>query len=94
MLYQTLISQVLLHKALLEFNEKEKALSVIQRKLANFDIITSQADLRKLTNEFTGCSVLKYLNETKNSLLLLWREFFVRIYQHLKLTQPIRFTKI
>ncbi|WP_026573891.1 hypothetical protein [Bacillus sp. UNC438CL73TsuS30] len=57
------LKQILLHKALLEFNEKSHSLSVIQKKLTGFEIITSQADLRKLTNEFTGCSVLEYLNE-------------------------------
>lgn len=56
--------QILLHKALLEFNEKDNSLSVIQKKPTSFEIITSLADLRKLTNEFTGCSVLKYLKET------------------------------
>jgi predicted transcriptional regulator len=56
--------QILLHKALLEFNEKEKALSVIHQKHANFEVITSHAELRSLTNEFTECSVLQYLNQT------------------------------
>ncbi|MDP1420147.1 transcriptional regulator [Peribacillus simplex] len=55
--------QILLHKALLEFNEKENALSVIQKKHASFEIITSQADLRRLTKEYTRCFVLQYLNE-------------------------------
>ncbi|MFB5281609.1 transcriptional regulator [Peribacillus sp. Hz7] len=56
--------QILLHKALLEFNEKEKPLSVIQKKHANFEVITSYAELKNLTNEFTECSLLQYLNQT------------------------------
>lgn len=58
------LKQIMLHKALLEFNEKENVLSVIQRKHASFEIITSQSDLKTLTNDFTTCSVLQYLNET------------------------------
>ena len=55
--------QILLHKALLEYNEKEKTLSIIQRKHASFEVITSQADLRQLTKEFQECTVLKYLED-------------------------------
>ncbi|MFP5108516.1 transcriptional regulator [Neobacillus sp. C211] len=56
--------QILLHKALLEFNGQAKALSVIQKKHANFEVITSHAELRNLTNEFTQCSVHSFLNQT------------------------------
>ncbi|KAA9018998.1 transcriptional regulator [Niallia endozanthoxylica] len=56
--------QVLLHKALLEFNKNTNSLSVIQKQHANFEIITSNAELKNLTNDFTNCSVIQYLNET------------------------------
>lgn len=54
-------NQIMLHKALFEFNEKENALSVIQKRNASFEVITSQSDLRKLTNEFKECTLLQYL---------------------------------
>ncbi len=56
--------QILLHKALLEFNKKTNALSIIQKKITGFELITSLADLKSVTNDFTSCSVIHYLNET------------------------------
>lgn len=56
-------NQIMLHKALFEFNEKEKALSVIQRRNTGFEVITSQSDIRRLTNEFKECALLEYLKK-------------------------------
>jgi len=55
--------QVLLHKALLEFNQTTNSFSIIQKQHTNFEIITSHAELKNLTNDFTSCSVIQYLNE-------------------------------
>lgn len=55
--------QILLHKALLEFNKNTNALSIIQKQHANFEIITSHAELKNLTTDFTNCSVIQYLNQ-------------------------------
>lgn len=56
--------QILLHKALLEFNKNTNALSIIQKQHANFEIITSHAELKNLTADFTHCAVIEYLHET------------------------------
>ncbi|KXH81914.1 hypothetical protein AU377_06530 [Sporosarcina sp. HYO08] len=54
-------TQVLLHKALLEFNQQTKAFSIIQKKREGFEVVTSQSELKKLTNDFTNCSAIHYL---------------------------------
>ncbi|WP_423800619.1 transcriptional regulator [Neobacillus sp. SAB-20_R2A] len=56
--------QILLHKALMEYNDQYKILSAIQKKHDCFEIITSYGELKELTNQFTQCSVLEYLNKT------------------------------
>ncbi|OIK13819.1 hypothetical protein BIV60_13325 [Bacillus sp. MUM 116] len=56
--------QILLHKALMEYNDQTNALSVIQKKHDCFEVITSYGELKDLTKQFTQCSVLEYLNRT------------------------------
>lgn len=53
--------QVLLYKALLEFNHQTKFFSIIQRQRNGFEVVTSHAELRTMTNDFTNCSVIHYL---------------------------------
>lgn len=54
--------QVLLHKALLEFNHQSKSFSIIQKKREGFEVVTSHAELKKLTHDFTNCSTVHYLS--------------------------------
>ncbi|MCM3711922.1 transcriptional regulator [Sporosarcina luteola] len=53
--------QVLLHKALLEFNHHTNYFSIIQRQRKGFEVVTSHAELKKITNDFTNCAAINYL---------------------------------
>ncbi|RNB83989.1 HTH domain-containing protein [Brevibacillus nitrificans] len=55
--------EILLHKALLEFHNKEKVLSVIQKKSGHFEVITTFGELKQMTNQFTACAILEYLKQ-------------------------------
>lgn len=55
--------EILLHKALLEFNNKEKVLSVIQKKDGQFEVVTTFGELKLITNQFTHCAIRDYLKQ-------------------------------
>ncbi|RNB89767.1 transcriptional regulator [Brevibacillus fluminis] len=55
--------EILLHKALLEFNQAQKTLSVIQKKNGHFEVITSFGELKQMTDQFTHCAIHEYLDQ-------------------------------
>jgi len=61
----------LLYDALVNFNNKTDANFVIQRVILGFEVYTTRDSLLKITNNLSGCSLLKYLQENL--------EFTVRI---------------
>ncbi|MER2112302.1 MAG: transcriptional regulator [Solibacillus isronensis] len=52
---------VMLHKALLEYNSLHKVFTVIQHKLNRFELITTQADLKATTSNYTKSDLQDYL---------------------------------
>ncbi|MGX9134746.1 transcriptional regulator [Rummeliibacillus sp. JY-2-4R] len=57
------LNNIKLHKALLEYNDLHHELSAIVKKDDNFQVITSQADLKMLTNDYQSCGLLEYLTD-------------------------------
>ncbi|MGW8428581.1 transcriptional regulator [Peribacillus simplex] len=57
------LKKMLLYKSLLEYSTKQKLPFIIQKGNLYYEIITSFKDLKRLTNNFTYCSVLNYLKE-------------------------------
>ncbi len=57
------LNNIKLHKALLEYNDLHHELSAIMKKEDCFQVITSQADLKMLTNDYHSCSLLEYLTD-------------------------------
>jgi len=53
----------LLYDALVNFNNKNDANFVIQRIILGFEVYTTRDSLLNITNNFSGCSLLKYLQE-------------------------------
>ncbi|KQL43619.1 hypothetical protein AN963_29860 [Brevibacillus choshinensis] len=54
---------MLLHKALLEFSKERRLSLIIQKNNLMFDIMTSNKELKQLTNHLTMCSLYHFLNE-------------------------------
>jgi predicted transcriptional regulator len=55
--------QILLNKALLEFNKKHQLSFMIKRNMLNIEVITSFKELKSITNHFTSCLLLQFLKE-------------------------------
>lgn len=54
--------QILLNKAILEFNKKHGYSFIIQKNVFTFEVITSFKDLKSITNNFKMCTLLNFFN--------------------------------
>lgn len=57
------LKTMLLHKSLLEFTMQEKIPLIIQKTNVSFEIISSAKDLKIITDHFTRCKLMAFLNE-------------------------------
>lgn len=57
------LNQMLVHTSLLSFSKEKSVPLIIQRNNLSFDVITSQKDLKTMTNDFTSDLLLDYLKE-------------------------------
>jgi predicted transcriptional regulator len=55
--------QVLLNKALLEFNKNHQLTFIIKRNLMNIEVITSFKELRMITDQFKSCALIQFLKD-------------------------------
>lgn len=55
---------IMLYKALLEYNAQNQVLSVIQQKTDHFEIITTQADLKRITDNYKKSDLQDFLRST------------------------------
>lgn len=60
------LKHMLLHKALIEYNNKYNASFVMQKNSLGLEIFTSNGELKELTKDFTYCSLLNYLKTSLN----------------------------
>lgn len=57
------LKQMILHKSLIEYGKKYKISFTIQKSNFGFELLTSNADLKEITRDFTYCSLLNYLRD-------------------------------
>lgn len=55
------LKYMLLHKALIEYSNKNNISFIIQKSGLGFEVFTSNGELKDLTKDFSSCSLLNYL---------------------------------
>lgn len=55
------LKYMLLHKALIEYSNKNNISLIIQKTSLGFEVFTSNGELKDLTEDFSSCSLLNYL---------------------------------